>query len=152
MGLLESSSTNGQGASPHARTRWVHLFASLCTLGLCLFAAVDAGKMRPNDGTVWLLGRPEVTVFEVPSRTSDTASRLEPGDVILGIGNTMIESPQDAANILSRQLKFLSCLLNVFLRRHGCPLLRQEWENSPVVLDDQFRFLPGFVSYVLNIY
>jgi len=81
----------------------VHLFASLCTLGLCLFAAVDAGKMRPNDGTVWLLGRPEVTVFEVPSRTSDTASRLEPGDVILGIGNTMIESPQDAANILSRQ-------------------------------------------------
>ncbi|MBU1676806.1 SpoIIE family protein phosphatase [bacterium] len=103
MGLLESSPKNGGSARRHARTRWMYLFAALCTLGLCLFAAVDAGKMRPNDGTVWLLGRPEVTVLEVPPRSDGTLSRLEPGDVILGIGNTMIESPQDAANILGRQ-------------------------------------------------
>jgi len=103
MGLLDSS-PRSNGISPRdARTRWVHLFAALCTLALCLFAAVDAQKMRPNDGTVWLLGRPDVTVVEVPPRSDGASSRLEPGDVILGIGDTMIESPQDAANILSRQ-------------------------------------------------
>ncbi len=103
MGLLDDSSHNGSNGRGDARTRWVHLFGALCTLGLCLFAAVDAGKMRPNDGTVWLLGRPEVTVLEVPARGEDEQSLLEPGDVILGIGNTLIKSPQDAANILSRQ-------------------------------------------------
>ena len=86
-----------------SRTRWIHYVAALCTLGLCLFAAVDAGKMRPNDGTVWLLGRPEVTVLEVPPRTDGRPSSLQPGDVILGIGKTLVSSPQDAARILSRQ-------------------------------------------------
>lgn len=103
MGLLDDSPRNGSLGRGDARTRWVHVFGALCTLGLCLFAAVDAGKMRPNDGTVWLLGRPEVTVLEVPSSGDGTDSLLEPGDIILGIGNTLIKSPQDAANILGRQ-------------------------------------------------
>ena len=103
MGLSESSAQFGAARPRGSRTRWVHLLAALCTLGLCLFAAVDAGKMRPNDGTVWLLGRPDVTVVEVPPRRDGGDSLLEPGDIILGIGNTMIESPQDAARILSRQ-------------------------------------------------
>ncbi len=103
MGLPQTTSEFGNKPAHGSRTRWIHVFAALCTLGLCLFAAVDAGKMRPNDGTVWLLGKPEVTILEVPPRTDGHTSDLKPGDVILGIANTMVSSPQDAARVLSRQ-------------------------------------------------
>jgi phosphoserine phosphatase RsbU/P len=83
--------------------RWLHLIGAICTMGLCLFAAIDAGKIKPNDGTVWLLGRQQVTVVEVPTRALADGNQLEPGDIILGIGNTLVESPHDAAEILSRQ-------------------------------------------------
>lgn len=103
MGLPESTQEFGATPTRGSRTRWIHILGALCTLGLCLFAAVDAGKMRPNDGTVWLLGRPDVTVLEVPPRTDGRPSNLQPGDVILGIGNTLVRSPQDAARVLGRQ-------------------------------------------------
>lgn len=81
----------------------LHLLAAVCTLALCIFAAVDAGKIRPNDGTVWLLGRSQVEILEVPLRADGYQTLLQPRDVILGIGSTLVNSPQDAARILSRQ-------------------------------------------------
>ena len=83
--------------------RGAYLFGALCTLALCIFAGVDAGKVRPNDGTVWLLGRAQIRVLEVESALDGTVSPLEPGDTIIGIGNTLVSSPQDAARVLSKQ-------------------------------------------------
>lgn len=83
--------------------RWLHLIGAICTMGLCLFAAVDASKIKPNDGTVWLLGRQQVTIVEVPNRALAPNNQLQPGDIILGIGNTVVQSPQDAAKVLSLQ-------------------------------------------------
>lgn len=82
---------------------WLHLLAALCVLALCLFAAVDAGKVKPNDGSVWLLGRQDVTVLEAPPRSDGSPNLLKPGDEIVGIAGTMVTSPQEAARILSRQ-------------------------------------------------
>ena len=84
-------------------THWFHVVAALCTLALCLFAAYDAGTVRPNDGTIWLLGRQDVTILEVPPRADGVATLLQPGDVIQGIGTTLVDSPQAAARALSRQ-------------------------------------------------
>ncbi|NTV04640.1 hypothetical protein HGA89_07015, partial [bacterium] len=76
---------------------WAHLLGALATFGLCLFSALDAGKIRPNDGTVWLLGRSTVTVLEVPPRADGGVNLLQPGDEIIGIGTTLVASPQEAA-------------------------------------------------------
>ncbi len=84
------------------RAYWFHVVVALGTLALCIFAGVDAGKVRPNDGTVWLLGRQDVTVVEVTPRTG-ADSYLEPGDVIRGIGQTLVNSPQAAAKALGEQ-------------------------------------------------
>jgi len=84
-------------------THWFHVVAALCTLALCLFAGIDSGKVRPNDGTVWLLGRQDVTILEVPPRSDGLETLLEPGDIIRGIGTTLVKSPQVAAQALGRQ-------------------------------------------------
>ena len=89
---------NGSGV-----TRWLQLIGAVCTLGLCIFGAIDAGKIRPNDGTVWLLGGEKVTIIDVPASADAPDNLLSPGDIVLGIGNTLVESPQDAARVLSRQ-------------------------------------------------
>jgi len=83
--------------------RGAYIFGALCTLALCIFAGIDAGKVRPNDGTVWLLGRAQIRVLEVESAMDGTVSPLKPGDTIIGIGNTLVSSPQDAARMLSKQ-------------------------------------------------
>ncbi len=84
-------------------THWFHIVAALCTLALCLFAGFDAGTIRPNDGTVWLLGRQDVTILEVPNRSDGAPTLLLPGDVIRGIGKTLVNSPQEAAKALGSQ-------------------------------------------------
>ncbi len=33
-----------------------------------IFAGIDSTKTRPNDGTVWLLGRPDLEVLAVVER------------------------------------------------------------------------------------
>lgn len=83
--------------------RGVFLLGALCTLALCVFAGIDAGKVRPNDGTVWLLGHAQIRILDVETAPDGTVPPLEPGDTILGIGNTLVSSPQDAARVLSRQ-------------------------------------------------
>jgi len=91
------------GVVGNGSLHWLHLLAAFGVLALCLFAAVDAGRVKPNDGSVWLLGRQDVTVLEAPPRSDGSPNLLQPGDIIRGIGNTLVSSPQDAARILSRQ-------------------------------------------------
>ena len=99
---------------------WVHLLSALAVLGLCVFAAIDAGHMRPNDGSVWLLGRQDVTVLEAPPRSDGTPNLLKPGDIILGIGKTLITSPQEAAHELGRQT--VGTTVPYLVEREGVPL------------------------------
>jgi serine phosphatase RsbU (regulator of sigma subunit) len=68
-----------------------------------LFSGYDAIKTRPSDGTVWLLGRPKLEVLDVVSRKTGPPTPLERGDQIVGISNTIVRSPQQAAQTLSHQ-------------------------------------------------
>ncbi len=79
------------------------LVLGACALGVSVFAVTDASHQRPNDGTVWLLGRPDIVILEVPARQGEPASQLQPGDQVLGIANKLVASPQDAASLLRRQ-------------------------------------------------
>jgi len=74
----------------------------LTVLGV-LFSGYDATKTRPSDGTVWLLGRPKLEVLDVVSRKTGAPTPLERGDQIVGISNTIVRSPQQAAQTLSHQ-------------------------------------------------
>ncbi|HRX51154.1 MAG TPA: SpoIIE family protein phosphatase [Candidatus Krumholzibacteria bacterium] len=107
-------------------------------LALCLFASVDAGRVKPNDGSVWLLGRQDVTVLEAPPRGDGSANLLRPGDVILGIDHTLVNSPQDAARILSRQA--VGSEVIYLVDRDGRPL------ELPIVLTG-FRAADNFYAY-----
>jgi len=103
---MAKDQTGGRGHSEAGRQRtiyWVHLLSALAVLGVCLFAAFNASQMRPNDGSVWLLGRQDVTVLEVSSHPDGTPNLLRPGDIIRGIGTTLVSSPQAAARELGRQ-------------------------------------------------
>jgi sigma-B regulation protein RsbU (phosphoserine phosphatase) len=84
-------------------SRGMHLMLGVVALGFCVFAGIDASKVRPNDGTLWLLGRPELIILDVPPRLGAPASPLQPGDRIVGIGNKLVRSPQNAASLLSQQ-------------------------------------------------
>jgi len=68
-----------------------------------LFSGYDATKTRPSDGTVWLLGRPKLEVLDVVTRQTGAPTPLQRGDQILGIANSIVNSPQQAAQILRHQ-------------------------------------------------
>jgi sigma-B regulation protein RsbU (phosphoserine phosphatase) len=82
-----------------------HVFVTLGAIAVafCVFAAVDATKTRPNDGTVWLLGRADLTVLEVTPRWGAPPTTLLRGDVIQGIANEVVNSPREGAEVLGRQ-------------------------------------------------
>ncbi|MEZ4386585.1 MAG: SpoIIE family protein phosphatase [Candidatus Krumholzibacteriia bacterium] len=84
-------------------SRRVVLVVGLLAVLFCGFAAVDATKVRPNDGTVWLLGRPTLTVLDLTPRDDGPPTPLRPGDTILGIAHQLITSPHHAARILGEQ-------------------------------------------------
>ncbi len=81
----------------------LHLLLGIAAVTVSVFAAVDAFKQRPNDGTIWLLGRPEIVVLEAPASPGAPASPLRPADKILGIANRLVATPQEAASLLRRQ-------------------------------------------------
>lgn len=78
------------------------LGVGVVVVGLCVFAALDAARVRPNDGTVWLLGRSSVAVLDVPAR-SGPATPLQEGDLIIGIAHRVVRGPGEAADQLKRQ-------------------------------------------------
>lgn len=84
-------------------SRRVFLALGAVAVLFCAFAAVDATKVRPNDGTVWLLGRPTLTVLQLTPRAHAAPTPLREGDTIQGIAHQLINSPRDAAEILGRQ-------------------------------------------------
>jgi len=122
---------------------WAHLLGALATFGLCLFSALDAGKIRPNDGTVWLLGRSTVTVLEVPPRADGGINLLQPGDEIIGIGTTLVASPQEAAQLLGRQQ--VGSLVPYLIMRDG-KVLRVPVRLSAFRTADRFYPYYGFLS------
>ncbi|HOX24983.1 MAG TPA: SpoIIE family protein phosphatase [Candidatus Krumholzibacteria bacterium] len=85
-------------------SRRVFLALGALAVVFCGFAAVDATKVRPNDGTVWVLGRPTVQVLEVvPRGPGIPPTPLRKGDVITGIANHVVTTPQEAADVLGAQ-------------------------------------------------
>jgi len=84
-------------------SRQVFLGLGAVAVAFCLFAAVDATKVRPNDGSVWHLGRPQLTILEVQPRGAAPATPLRRDDVIQGIANRVVTSPRQAAEVLSEQ-------------------------------------------------
>ena len=93
------------------------MLVGILALAFCIFSGIDATKVRPNDGTVWLLGRPELEVLDVPTRPDGTVSPLLPGDLIVGIGRKFVNSPQEAASQLSRQQ--VGSTVIYFIKRDG---------------------------------
>jgi sigma-B regulation protein RsbU (phosphoserine phosphatase) len=84
-------------------SRRVVLAVGALAVAFCVFAAIDATEVRPDDGTVWLLGDSRPTVLELSSRAAGTATPLRPGDVIEGIANRVVASPREAAEVLGAQ-------------------------------------------------
>ncbi len=85
------------------QSRAIHLLIGILAVGFSIFAGIDAAKERPWDGTVWLLGRPELEIVDVPIREGVISSLLQRGDKILGIAHQLVISPADAVAILKRQ-------------------------------------------------
>ncbi len=83
-------------------SRGSHLAIGALTVIAVLFSGYDATKTRPSDGTVWLLGRPSLEVLDVVSRPSGQPTRLQGGDIIVGIGGRIVKAPQTAATELRR--------------------------------------------------
>ena len=84
-------------------SREAHLVLGVITVIAALFCGYDALQTRPSDGTVWLLGRSDLEVVDVISRTEGEPTPLRRGDKILGIGTTFVTSPQNAVRELSSQ-------------------------------------------------
>ncbi len=84
-------------------SRGALLLLGVAALGVSVFAGVDAFQQRPNDGSIWLLGRPEIIVLESPPRADGVESPLRAGDQIIGIAGMIVASPQEAAAVLRRQ-------------------------------------------------
>lgn len=73
------------------------------TLAFCVFAAIDATKVRPDDGTVWLLGRSQPVVLDVTVRPDAPPNPLRKRDTIDGIANQLVRTPREAAEVLGAQ-------------------------------------------------
>jgi len=83
--------------------RPVFLALGAACVAFCVFAMIDATKLRPNDGTVWLLGRSALTVLEVTPRHDAPPTPLRKRDAINGIANQVVLSPRQAAEVLGAQ-------------------------------------------------
>ena len=104
-------------------SRRVFLTLGALAVVFCMFAAVDATKVRPNDGTVWLLGRPTLTVLEVVPRGGSAPTPLRRNDMIQGIANQVVETPRQAAEVLGRQRA--GTTVPYLIERDGRPLVVQ---------------------------
>jgi len=87
------------------------------SLAFIVFAGIDATKIRPHDGTVWLLGRPELEILDTPERKDGLTTPLRPGDKIVGIAHRMVSSPQAAAEQLKKQRP--GTTVNYLIQRDG---------------------------------
>ncbi len=83
-------------------SRGAHLIVGALTVFAVLFSGFDATRTRPSDGTIWLLGRSNLEVLDVVSRPTGQPTPLRRGDIIVGIGTTIVTSPQMAASELRR--------------------------------------------------
>jgi len=84
-------------------SRGTHLLLGVLAVIAALFCGYDATRTRPNDGTVWLLGRPALEVLDLAPRYAGEPTPLRRGDHIVGIANEIVPSPQKAAEVLRRQ-------------------------------------------------
>jgi len=55
-------------------SRGTHLVIGVLTVLAVLFSGYDATRTRPSDGTVWLLGRPQLEVLDILSRPTGEAT------------------------------------------------------------------------------
>ncbi len=85
------------GLARRLQSRQAHLALGVLTLAAVLFSGYDATRTRPSDGTVWLLGRPQLEVLDVLPRPQGPATPLQAGDIIVGLGGSIVDSPQRAA-------------------------------------------------------
>ncbi len=83
-------------------SRGAHLTVGAITVFAVLFSGFDATRTRPSDGTIWLLGRSNLEVLDVVSRPTGDPTPLKRGDIIVGIGDSIVRSPQNAASELRR--------------------------------------------------
>jgi len=123
-----------------APRRRFFLALGLAAVVFCGFAAVDATKVRPNDGTVWLLGRPTLDVLEVESRRDGPPTPLREGDTIVGINHQVIASPRHAADILGDLEPGITV-----------PYLVQRDQRTLVIQVPLTGFRAADRTYVLNI-
>lgn len=84
-------------------SRETHQAVGVIAVLSALFCGYDATRIRPSDGTIWLLGRPSLEVVDTITRTEGDPTPLREGDIILGIGNRLVTSPQMAASALRQQ-------------------------------------------------
>ena len=81
-------------------TRNLFVAWGVFTLLVAVFAAYDATRERPTDGSVWRLGREEIRLVGVePDGPADRAG-LRVGDVIEGIDRQAIRDPRHASRLL----------------------------------------------------
>lgn len=83
-------------------SRQAHLAMGVLTVAALVFSGWDATRTRPSDGTVWLLGRPQLEVLDVVERPLGPQTPLQQGDIIVGLGRSIVDSPQSAARELRR--------------------------------------------------
>ncbi len=83
-------------------SRGAHLVLGAATVLAVVFCGWDATRTRPSDGTVWLLGRPELEVLDLLPVTTASPTPLQTGDLIVGIGKRIVNNPQQAADELRR--------------------------------------------------
>jgi sigma-B regulation protein RsbU (phosphoserine phosphatase) len=103
MAIERAERTPLQAARRLLTSREAVLVLGALAVAFCLFSAFDAIRIRPSDGTVWLLGRPELTVLDVPPGQSPNPSPLRAGDRIVGIAHKLVRGPQEAAHLLRQQ-------------------------------------------------
>lgn len=121
-------------------SRRVFLGLGLVAVLFCAFAVLDATKVRPNDGTVWLLGRADLTVLEVNSRAGGPPTPLREDDTIRGIAHQVIKSPRHAAEVLGAQEP--GTVVPYLVERDGRTLMVQ----VPLT-----RFRVADRTYVINV-
>ncbi len=83
-------------------SRQAHLALGAFTLAALVFSGYDATRTRPSDGTVWLLGRRQVEVVDVLERPHGQMTPLQVGDIIVGLGGSIVNTPLDASRELRR--------------------------------------------------
>jgi len=80
----------------------IHAVAGILTVIAVLFSGYDAIRTRPSDGTIWRVGQSLVEVAKLVDASPAVTTPLRPGDIIVGIGQLIVSSPQSAAAELRR--------------------------------------------------